>query len=255
MKPAYLVVLITALTSLSGCTKDYSLAPPADSEQITVTIKVPDQLKAETMLVVYRSKLCVFTDRNPSGVAYTSEGYQKADIQPERQGQSDLYVAKLPVDGGGACQWRISNVTFGVVYENPAQFGEGITHGTGGGVVVVFDYNKTLSSGSNLIINGDLKIKEEYYPWVDEVFLGRYINTINLLGGGHKYLRYQAIQARNIYFEPVLHSAFVLYSKGPKKKGNYTSFTYPDGSIESDGRPTSKFLNLQLIRKASEAAQ
>ena len=257
MKPAYLVVLITVFTSLSGCAKDYSLAPPADSEQITVTIKVPDQLEAETMLVVYRSKLCTFTSRTASGVAYIREGYQKADIKPVQQGQSDLYVAKLPVDGGGACQWRISNVTFGVAYENPAKFGEGVTYGAGGGVVVVFDHNKPSRSGSSIRVEGDLTIRKDYYPWVDEDFLGQYIKTVNLLGRGDIYLGYQASQASNIYFEPVLHSAFVLYSAGPKKKkkGNYIAFTFPDGSTEADGRPNSKFLKLQAIRKAAEAAQ
>ena len=257
MKPAYLVVLITAFTSLSGCAKYYSLAPPGDSEQITVTIKVLDQLEAETMLVMYRSKLCTFTSRTASGVAYIREGYQKADIKPVQQGQSDLYVAKLPVDGGGVCQWRISNVTFGVAYENPAQFGEGITYGAGGGVVVVFDHNKPSRSGSNIIVEGDLTIRKDYYPWVSETFLGQYTHRVSLMGEGDIYLGYQALQAKTVYFEPVLHSNFVLNSVEPKekKKGNYTIFTLPDGRVIADGRPDTKFSKLQSIRKASEATQ
>ena len=257
MKPAYLVVLITAFTGLCGCAKDYGLAPPADSEQITVTIKVPDQLKAETMLVMYRSKLCTFTDRTASGVAYIRQGYQKADIQPVKQGQSDLYVAKLPIDGGGVCQWRISNVTFGVVYENPAKFGENVTYGAGGGVVVVFDLNKPSRSGSSIKVDGDLVVKKDYYPWVSESFLGKYLKRVSLLGEGEIYIGYRALLARQIYFEPVLHSEFVLFSTGPKEKkeGNYRVFTFPDGSVVADGRPNSKFLKLQSIRKASEAAQ
>ncbi|MBD8571707.1 hypothetical protein IFT86_22050, partial [Pseudomonas syringae] len=46
------VMLLIVLASLSGCAKDYGLAPPVDSEKITVTIKVPKDLKAETMLVM-----------------------------------------------------------------------------------------------------------------------------------------------------------------------------------------------------------
>ncbi len=69
------------------------------------------------MKVMYRSPVCSFTDHTGSGVAYKREGYQKLDIEPLRLGESDLYEAKIPVDGGGACQWRLSNVTFGVVYK------------------------------------------------------------------------------------------------------------------------------------------
>ena len=251
------ISLFVLFTSLSGCAKNYSLAPPADSEKITVVVKVPDQLKAETMLVMYRSKLCTFTDRTASGVAYIREGYQKAEVQPEQEGQSNLYVAKLSVEGGGACQWHISNVTFGVSYENPSQFGEGITYGAGGGVVVVFDHNKPSRSGSNIIVEGDLTIRKDYYPWVSETFLGQYTHRVSLLGEGDIYLGYQALQAKTIYFEPVLHSDFVLNSVEPreKKKGNYTIFTLPDGKVIADGRPDTKFSKLQAIRKAAEAAQ
>ncbi len=217
------VMLLIVLASLSGCAKDYGLAPPVDSEKITVTIKVPKDLKAETMLVMYRSPVCTFTDHTGSGVAYKREGYQKLDLEPLRLGESDLYEAKLSVDGGGACQWRLSNVTFGVAYENPAQFGEGITYGAGGGVVVVFDHNKPSRSGSSIEVDGDLTIKRDYYPWIDEEFLGRYIKSVNLLGAGGIYLGYEALQARKVYFEPVLHSDFVLYSAGPKKKKKVTT--------------------------------
>lgn len=39
MRPALPAAFIALFVSLSGCAKDYSLAPPADSEQITVTLQ------------------------------------------------------------------------------------------------------------------------------------------------------------------------------------------------------------------------
>lgn len=51
------VALFVLFFSLSGCAKDYSLAPPVDSELITVTVKVPKELEAETMNVMYRSAI------------------------------------------------------------------------------------------------------------------------------------------------------------------------------------------------------
>jgi hypothetical protein len=244
------IALLSLLFSLSGCTKDYSLAPPADSEQITVTVKVPYELVAETMQVMYRSTLCTFTDHTASGRPYQRDGYQSLDIQPLRQGQSDLYEAKLAVNGGGACQWRLSNVIFGVTYGDTARFGENVTPGGGGGVVVIFDHRNSPRGGADVEVDGDLIIKKEYYPWVKENFLGGYRKRVSLAGEGDIYLSYQALQARKVYFEPVLHSDFVLYSTGPKvkKKGNYTAYTYPDGITVADGKWHPNFLRLQTIR-------
>ncbi|NWA01700.1 hypothetical protein [Pseudomonas gingeri] len=250
-------VLLSLFFSLSGCAKDRGLAPPPDSEQVTVTIKVPPELEAETLQVMYRSTLCTFTDISASGKRYQRDGYQRTDIQPVRQGQSDLYQAKLPIEGGGACQWRLSNVTFGVVYANPARFGENVTYGAGGGVVVIFDHNNSPRGSADIEVDGDLTITKDYYPWLSESFLGGYKKRISLAGEGHIYLKYQALQARQVYFEPVLHSDFVLYSVGPKvkKEGNYRTFTYPDGSVFADGRWHPNFLRLQSIRLAAQGKQ
>jgi hypothetical protein len=250
-------VLVTLFFSLSGCGQDYSLSPPSDSEQITVTVKVPKELEAETMNVMYRSPICKRITHGASGQRIELEGYHGIDVQPQRQGQSDLYEASLPMDGGGACQWRLSNVTFGVAYREPTQFGENVTYGAGGGVVVIFDHNNSPRGGADIEVDGDLTIKKDYYPWIDEEFIGPYKKTVNLAGRGNIYLAYQALQARQVYFEPVLHSDFVVYSAGPKekKKGNHTAFTYSDGSVVADGRAKPDFRKLQAIRLSAEGKQ
>ncbi|WP_122604100.1 hypothetical protein, partial [Pseudomonas viridiflava] len=190
MKPVLLVAGTTLLISLSGCAKDYGLAPPVDSEKITVTVRVPKELKARPMKVMYRSPVCTFTDHTGSGVAYKREGYQKFDLEPVRLGESDLYEAKLPVDGGGTCRWRLSNVTFGVVHKNPSQFGEDVIPGAGGGDVVVFDHNKPSRSGPSMEVDGDLVIRKDYYPWVKERFLGGHVKRVSLMGAGDIYIGY-----------------------------------------------------------------
>jgi hypothetical protein len=239
---------------LSGCGQDFSLPPPADSEQITVTVKVPKELRAEAMQVIYRSTRCTFTDYTASGKTYQRDEYHRIDIQPERQG-NDLYVAKMAINGGGSCQWRISNVTFGVAYENPEQFGDYVSSGSGGGVVVVFDHNNSPRGGAGIKVDGDLLIRKDYYPWVKENFIGGYSKRISLAGEGDIYLGYQAMQARKVYFEPIIHSDFVVRSVGPKikKDGNYTTITYPDGSVETDGRWGPSIRKLQAIRLAAES--
>jgi hypothetical protein len=257
MKPVIPVAWLVLFASLSGCAKDRSISPPPDSEQVVVQVKVPEQLEAETMQVMYRSTVCTFTDHSAYGKPYSRDGYQKMDIQPIRQGLSDIYKARLPVDGGGACRWRLSNVTFGVVYAEPVRFGENVTHGAGGGVVVMFDRNNSPRGGADVEVDGNLIIKKDYYPWVKESFLGAYQKRVSLAGEGDIYLMYRALNARHISFEPVLHSSFVLYSVQPKekRKGNYTAFSYPDGSVTADGRRHPNFSKLQAIRLNAETKQ
>ncbi|MEQ7919140.1 hypothetical protein ABQX22_08075 [Xanthomonas sp. WHRI 1810A] len=257
MKRVFIAVSLTSLFSLAGCAKDYSLAPPEDNEYVTVTIKVPSELVAETMNVMYRSPVCRRTSYGASGQRFELDGFHNVDIQPERQGQSDLYQAKLPVIGGGACRWGLSNLTFGVRYRDPTQYGGGVIFGGGGGVVVMLDQNNAPRGGANIAVEGDLILKKDYYPWFSESFLDGYNKFISLAGEGDTYLIYKAPQARSVYFEPVLHSNFMLRSVGPKvkKKGNYRSFTYPDGSVYADGRSHPNFSRLQAIRLKAESKQ
>ncbi|MGN8278694.1 hypothetical protein [Pseudomonas sp. SMN5] len=249
------VALLALCFSLSGCAKDYSLSPPPDSEQITVTVKVPEELEAKVMQVMYRSATCKRITHGASGQRIELEGYHGIDVYPQRQGQSDLYQASLPKDGGGACQWKLSNVTFGVRYKDPSFFGQDAIFGGGGGIIAIFDHNNSPRGGADYKVAGDLVLKKDYYPWVSERFLGGYKKFISLIGEGKTHVKYQALQANQIYFEPVLHPGFVLYSVGvkEKKKGNYITYTYPDGNVVADGRPDSKFLRLQAIRLAAES--
>ena len=257
MKPVLPVACITLLISLSGCAQDYSLAPPVDSEQMTITVKVPEELEAETLQVMYRSTTCKRITHGGSGQRIELDGRHGIDVQLQQQGDSDLYQAKLPMDGGGACKWHLANVTFGVAYIDPTRFGENVTYGAGGGVVVIFDHNNSPRGGSDIKADGDVVIKEDYYPWVSEAFIGGYRKYVSLAGEGHIYLKYQARQARQAYFEPVLHSGFTVYSVQPKekKKGNHTTFIYPDGSAVADGRAKPDFRKLQALRHAAEAKQ
>ena len=253
---AFLFSIVVSM-SLTGCAKNRSLSPPPDNEYITVTVKVPDELAAENMKVMYRSPICKFITSDSRGERVELDGYKKMDMQPQRQGQSDLYQAKLPIDGGGACQWRLSNVTFGVVYSDPASFGESVVSGGGGGIVVIFDNHDSSRGGADIEIDGDLILKKDYYPWLSESFLNGHRKFISLAGEGGIYLMYKASQARKVYFEPVLHSNFMFYSTGPKvkKEGSYTSFLYPDGSVYADNRWHPNFLRLQTIRLKAEGKQ
>ena len=247
--------LLCLFVTLTGCAKDRSLSPPADGEQMTITVKLPRELQTETLEAVYRSAECKNVSHGASGQRIELEGYHGLDVELQRLGQSDVYQAKLPIDGGGSCRWHLSNVMFGVAYGNPAHFGENVIYGGGGGVVVMFDHNRpSLSSGLPVKVDGDLTIKKDYYPWVKERFLGGYRKQVSLAGEGDIYLMYQALQARNVYFEPILHSNFLVKSEGTKvhEVGSFMKFTYPDGKTVVDGRSKPDFRKLQTIRIAAE---
>ena len=251
VRTARLTVLLCAFfLFLGGCRQDYSLSPPADSEKISVTVKLPEGLKNKTMWVMYRSATCKHIGTGASGQRTERDGYHSVYKELERQGQSDLYQVELPKDGGGACRWHLANVTFGVEYADLTRFGENVIWGGGGGVVVMFDRNNSPRGGADFNVDGDLTIRRDYYPWLSEAFIGGYRKHISLAGEGDIYLMYRALQARNVYFEPVFHSDFLVKSEGVKVKSdrNYITFTYPDGSVVSDRRSQPDFLKLQTLR-------
>jgi hypothetical protein len=180
------------------------------------------------------------------------DGYFGTTVHPQQQGQSDLYEAKLPVNGGGRCDWQLSNVTFGVTYANTAHFGENIEPGPGGGMIVMFDENlpqRRSAFEPTIKIRGDALIKRDYYPWISEQFIGGHEKLAWLVGEGEIYSYYHAPNARKVTFEPLLHQGYVVYSVGNKvhKVGVYPRQTYPDGSVVSDGSKPS-FQKLQAIR-------
>ncbi|MCK3860779.1 hypothetical protein E4P00_00225 [Pseudomonas sp. B329] len=143
-------------------------------------------------------------------------------------------------------------MTFGVTYANTTHFGENVRGGPGGGLIVMFDQRLPQRRSAFAVtheVSGDVLIKKDYYPWVNEQFLVRHEKVAWLLSGGEIYSYYRAQNARKVVFEPILHTDYTLYSVGPKVRedGNYTQYTYPDGSVSADDLDPS-FKRLQAIR-------
>ncbi|OBY90675.1 hypothetical protein A6723_020440 [Pseudomonas sp. AU11447] len=246
------------LLSLGGCAQNrtHELAPPPGGAQVHFSIKVPPDLAANPMRVMYRSAKCPATRSGADWTTYEEDGRHAIEVLPQRQGNSDLYVADLAVDGGGACQWQLSNVTFGVDYGNTSRFGADVKSGGGAEIILIFDENlpQQRSMYPPEIVNGDLTIKQDYYPWISESFLIRHEQLSRLFGNTNSFITYKVKQARNVTFEPVLHADYVVYSEGPKVKreGNYTRFTYPDGSVVADGDSKPDFRKLEAIRQGRQ---
>ncbi|MCP1446152.1 hypothetical protein J3D54_005284 [Pseudomonas sp. GGS8] len=240
------------LFSLGGCALNRGFSPPPGGEQVSMTVKVPQNLAAEPMQVIYRSEKCPIKRSGPDWSSYEEDGYLATTVQPQRQGQSDVYEAKLPINGGSSCQWQLSNVTFGVTYANTTHFGENVKAGPGGGVIVMFDQHLPQQRSAfepTIKVSGDVLIRQDYYPWVSEHFIGGHEKLAWLVGEGEIYSYYRVKNARKVAFEPLLHADYVVYSVGPKvkKEGNHNQFTYSDGSVVVGGSDPS-FEKLQAIR-------
>ncbi|MDW3716722.1 hypothetical protein [Pseudomonas sp. 2023EL-01195] len=131
----YAVAGLCLLASQAGCAQlmNQDLSPPPGGETVSVSVKVPKDLVARKMRVMYRSEKCPITRSDGSGGRYEIDGAKAIEVEPQRQGMTDIYEAKLARDGGGLCKWKLSNVTFGVHYGSPDKFGDGAQVGGGGG--------------------------------------------------------------------------------------------------------------------------
>lgn len=253
-----LVGAMVLLFSVSGCAKDRSMSPPQQNEKVSVIIKVPNELEPSTMHVMYRSAVCPRITRDGYGRPKPIDGHNGFDVTLKRT-KDDLYETELYVDGGGPCRWRLSNVSLGVQYRVPTPFGEDVMLGGGGALVIVFDKNNPQRRvASPITVSGEvLDVVEDYYPLISEHFIGGYRRYVSLVGVGGGDLRYNAPQARNIYFEPVLHREYIVKSIAPKKHvlGDFTKFYYPDGTVKSDSRSEADFEKMQKIRLKAEAKE
>lgn len=232
-----LSAVLLLLVNLEGCAQAISrdFSPPPSGETVSVTVKVPKDLAANTMRVMYRSEKCPISRSDGDGNRYKIDGGYAIEIEPKRQGQSDLYEARLPRDGGGTCQWKLSNVTFGVHYESTSQFGREVEFAGGGKVIAVFDYNmpQQLSMHGFVDASGDIVIKAEYFPWVSEIFLNGHRKVVEIYGR-QRFLTYRSLSARKVLFEPILHADMVVKTIGVKSmgKGEKVENIYPDGTKE-----------------------
>jgi len=249
------LITVIAFYSINATAMNPGLEILPDTEAIMVVMKIPQELKPEKLEVMYRSTICKRVSPNSSGILRETNGFNSMDVVFVPYQTEGSYIAKAPIDGGGGCHWKLSNIAFSVAYLDTAQFGENISYQGGAGISVNFDgQNPRRSSGGALKVEGDVHVIQDYYPWVDENFLGGYWRTVRLVADRNLYKTYNAFHARNVYFEPVLHSAFVVRSKSPlvKAEGNRTIFTYPDGTSRPEATGGPSFRKLQEIRLASE---
>lgn len=242
------VVLISFF--LFGCDKNEELNSPSDGKNIFITVRLPPDLEALPLGVMYRSNVCHKKRYNSDGKSYTEPGFNYTKMQLKKEKNGTDYSSLIPSDGGGQCDWKLSNVTIDIQYRVDAFKGK-VDHVVGSGIIVIFDDNHPQrDDGVYEDVTGDLLISKRYFPWINERFLNGHSRDLWTYSK-RLYSTYKTKNTYKILFAPESNSDLITYSIGPKFKnksgGNFTKYIYPDGEIVNDGDAFPDFNKLENI--------
>jgi hypothetical protein len=245
----FFILFLTFLTI--GCERDKSFSPPNNGETVSIAVQLPKEMDVLPLGVMYRSNLCLHKRTKGNGEIYKLPGFHFTQFTLKQEGNEDIYHFPVPIDGGGACHWQLSNVTVNIKYKKE-NFGNDINRAIGTGVIIIFDNNSPQQDdGVYENVSGDLIIEKDYFPWINERFLDGHSRNIWTYGE-RLYFNYKVKDTYNVLFRPISHSEYVTHSVGIKVKaeGNHAQFTYPDGTVVADGTIFPDFKKLQsLIKK------
>ncbi len=241
MKSSNLITLLALLLPLSGCVgrPDYTLSPPASTEWVTVTVRLPPQTEVTPMDVLYRSEKCQREDYDSTTESHIRKerGFNPRVVRMEKQGGDDIWQSRIALDGGGKCEWQLSALRFGIklVSNNTLAAGKKIIETN---YVVDFDkegYSGGFDAGKVRDVNENIYIKTDLFPMV---FINHILNqtTVKLFGGNADKKRwsrhYRVNNTKNIFIEPAVHMDKVVIMESPNPPPGSITATYPDGSKE-----------------------
>ena len=163
---------------IQGCAprsdKNKTLSPPADTEWVTVGIKLPAGIEALPLNVLYRSEICQRARYNSAGEKYYISGFNSETIVLKQQGSSDIYQTKIALNGGGSCQWHLSEVWMSIIYKKTLNTDSDFEAISSHKLILVFNNYNYLPSEliKNLIKNGVVEM--DYYPlFVNNEFINK----------------------------------------------------------------------------------
>lgn len=236
-----------------GCKKDESLSSPENSKFVEIKVNSESDINVLPISVMYRSNSCFIERYDSKGKKYKEAGYNS--IQKNVNVAGLISNASIPIDGGGDCKWKLSNVTVNLMYDKN-KFDKEINKSIRNSIVLVFDDNLPQNYNGNIenISSEDVKIKREYFPWIDTDFMGNHGKSVSLIMLGDRNLySYGVKNANSVNIDLISNFKGVVYSEGPRKKSinnnNYTVFKYPDGTIDAHGKDFPDFKKLQSISK------
>ncbi|WP_455427661.1 hypothetical protein [Dryocola sp. LX212] len=245
---AILVILLTLkITEYDGNDK---FTTDSKMGSVKLVVKLPDEMELLPVGVIYRSNVCHKKRYNSDGKSYTEPGFKYTKIQLKKEKNGSDYSSLVPSDGGGQCDWKLSNVTIDIQYRADAFKGK-VDHVVGSGIIVIFDDNHPQrDDGVYEDVTGDLLISKRYFPWINERFLNGHSRDLWTYSK-RLYSTYKTKNTYKILFAPESNSDLITYSIGPKVKnesgGNFTRYIYPDGEVVNNGDAFPDFNKLENI--------
>lgn len=231
------VIFLFFLMIITGCaprsdvsSKNRTLSPPADSEWVTVGIKLPKEIEALPLNVLYRSEICQRSRYDSSGKKYYIPGFNPNKVTLVQQGNSDIYQTKIALNGGGTCQWQLSEVWLEISYKdifNKYRDFDPIFYR----LILTFKENnfRPQQSLRNIIKNGIINF--HYYPVItnNEILNKKSIYLFNNWGRAQYIL---VSNEKNILFTPIFHNKNITKVDITKERDKKNIIYYTDGTIE-----------------------
>ncbi len=243
--PSKKTLLSMVLLSSTGCSissaVNKTLSPPADTKWVNIEVKNPSQYtKPFPLEVLYVSTTCkreLMSMRD--GQPYKKVGYNPVKMPLQKQYDSDIWVAKIAKDGGGKCNWKLSEFNLGIEYVDATHLGKGLVPGTAVGATIAFDDNATKNGRFDLFKGSELILSPTYYPFIDSNKDIGVDDTLNLFGKVNFIQKKIVSSNKNIQmkFDPTLDESKVVRMIAPteQKIGVYYKIIYPDGTVVSEG--------------------
>ncbi|MGJ5645929.1 hypothetical protein ACMGC7_03245 [Morganella morganii] len=227
-----LTVLLPAVI-LTGCAYSTTLSPPADSRNIHFSATVPADLESLPLSAMYRSEKCTRTRTSGSGESYEVSGFNSAKYPLSITATGDV-SADIPVNGGGYCDWKLSNIVFEVKLRDPAKIEPLISKNHGEEATFVFDNHAPATfDGGYEKQTGDVNEELILFPLITESFIGGHEKSFWLIGK-YETLTYKVKNVKNINLTIDYKSDMKTHRIGIKKKEEnaMATFIYPDGEQE-----------------------
>ncbi|MDP9568649.1 hypothetical protein FEI17_08075 [Kosakonia radicincitans] len=236
-------VLIQFALLLNGCAQatDRTLSPPLNSDWVNIEIKNPSAYtKPFPLEVLYVSTTCkreLMSMRD--GQHYEKVGLNPIKIPLQEKNSSGVWIAKVARDGGGKCNWKLSEFNMGIEYIDATHLGKGLVPGTAVGATIAFDDNAAKNGLFKVSENSELVLSPAYYPLVQDNKRISENDMLNLFGE-KDFMQIKMVSSAKdiqVIFKPTLDESKLVKMIAPKehKAGAFYKIIYPDGTVVSDG--------------------
>ncbi len=235
-----LCFLVSILNTGCAETIDRTLTPPSDTHWVNVDVKNPSPWTRPFPLeVLYISNTCKrhFLSMR-DGTRYEKVGYNPMKVPLQQQGNSNIWRARVAMNGGGSCDWKLSEFKMRIAYTDATHLGKNLVPGTGVGAKFAFD-DLASQNGQFETVSNNVNLSPKYYPLIKTNKRISLMDTLNLFGKKDYLQKKINSQGNNvsIFYSPILDENKVVRMVAPKeyKVGEYYKIMYPDGTVVSDG--------------------